>query len=77
VVHAAELAAAALAPHEGADWSVRAGDLEWHVETTVAHFIGALAKETLYLASRSTRFIAINPGKFRNATNAVLARTFP
>src|SRR5439155_20094125 len=50
-------------------------DLEWDVEMTVAHFIGALAKETLYLASRSTRFIAINPGKFRNATHAELVRS--
>lgn len=72
VVSAAELSAAALAPHEGADWSARAGDLEWDVETTVVHVIGALTKETLYLASRSTRFIAISPGKFRNATPAEL-----
>lgn len=75
VVQAAELAAAALAPHDGADWSVRAGDLEWDVETTVVHLIGALAKETLYLASRSTRFIAISPGKFRNATHTELVRS--
>jgi hypothetical protein len=75
VLHAAELAAAALAPHDGADWSVRAGDLEWDVETTVAHFIGALVKETLYLASRSTQFIAITPGKFRDATHAELVRS--
>lgn len=72
VVQAAELAAAALASPERADWSVRAGDLEWDVEATVVHLIGALTKETLYLASRSTRFIAIRPGKFRNATPAEL-----
>jgi hypothetical protein len=75
VVHAAELAAAALAPFEQADWSVRAGDLEWDVEATVVHFTGALAKEALYLASRSTRFIAINPTKFRGATHAELVRS--
>ena len=77
VVRAAELATATLAPHaeHGADWSVRAGDLEWDVETTVAHFTGALAKETLYLAARSTRFIAINPSKFRDATPAELVRS--
>lgn len=75
VVHAAELAAAALAPHDGADWSVRAGDLDWDVEATVVHVIGALAKETLYLASRSTRFIAVNPAKFRSATPAELVRS--
>lgn len=75
VVQAAELAAAALAPYAGADWSARAGDLDWDVETTVAHVIGALAKETLYLASRSTRFIAINPTKFRGATHTDLVRS--
>ena len=75
VLHAAELAAAALAPHDGADWSMRAGDLEWDVETTVVHFMGALAKETLYLASRSSRFIAISPGKFRSATHDELVRS--
>lgn len=75
VVHAAELAASALAPHDGADWSVRAGDLEWDVETTVVHLIGALTKETLYLASRSTRFIAISPTKFRSATPTELVRS--
>lgn len=75
VVDAADLAAAALAPHTGAAWSARAGDVEWDVETTVAHFIGALAKETLYLASRSTRFIAINPAKFRSATPTELIRS--
>jgi len=75
VVRAAELAAEALAPHDGADWSERAGELEWDVETTVAHMVGALAKSTLYLASRSTRFIAINPAKFRNATPTELVQS--
>jgi len=69
---AAALSAAALRPHVGADWSVRAGDLDWDVEMTVVHFIGAMAKETLYLASRSTRFIAIGTMRFRDATPAEL-----
>jgi uncharacterized protein (TIGR03083 family) len=75
LVHAAELAAAALAPHDQDDWSARAGDLGWDIEATVVHFIGALAKETLYLASRSTRFIAVNPGKSRGATPVELVRS--
>lgn len=75
VVHAAELATDALAPHVGADWSVDAGELEWDVDATVVHVLGALTKETLYLASRSSRFIAISPGKFRNATPAELVRS--
>ncbi len=54
---------------------MRAGDLEWDIEKTVVHIIGALAKETLYLASRSTRFIAINPAKFRDATPTELVRS--
>jgi hypothetical protein len=75
VVLAAELATSALAPYEEVDWSARAGDLEWDIESTVVHLIGALAKEALYLASRSTRFIAINPAKFRSATHADLVRS--
>lgn len=75
VVHAAELATTALVPQDGADWSVRAGDLVWDVETTVLHFLGALVKESLYLASRSTRFIAITPAKFRSATHDELIRS--
>jgi hypothetical protein len=75
VVDAAELAAGALAAHVGADWSANAGDLAWDVETTVVHLIGALAKETLYLASRSTRFIAISLTKFRSASHAELVRS--
>lgn len=75
VVHAAELAAAALAAQDGADWSVRAGDLEWDVETTVVQFIGALVKESLYLSSRSTRFIAVTPAKFPSATHDELIRS--
>lgn len=75
LVRGAELAADALEPHEGADWSARAGELEWDVETTVAHVVGALAKSTLYLASRSTRFIAINPAKFRAATPTELVQS--
>jgi len=72
VLRAAAVAESALQPHVGADWSVRAGGLEWSVETTVVHIIGALAKESLYLASRSTRFIAVGMGKFRDATPAEL-----
>jgi hypothetical protein len=75
LLHAAELADAALAPHERSDWSVPAGDLDWDVETTIVHIIGALTKETLYLASRSTRFIAISPGKFRDTTPSDLVRS--
>ena len=75
VVRAAERAAAALEPHLGADWSAPAGDLDWDVEATVAHMLGALTKETLYLASRSTRFIAVGTGKFRDATPGELVRS--
>lgn len=72
VLRAADVAGSALQPHVGADWSVRAGGLEWSVETTVVHFIGALAKESLYLASRATRFIAVGMVKFRDATPSEL-----
>lgn len=68
MLRAAAVAASALQPHVDADWSVRAGALEWSVETTVVHIIGALAKESLYLASRANRFIAVGMMKFRDAT---------
>ena len=69
VVAAAELASAALAPHVDADWSVRAGDLTWDVERTVVHFVGAVAKYSLYLASRTTRFIPLGYQPFPDATH--------
>jgi hypothetical protein len=69
---AASVAASALQPHVDADWSRRAGELEWSIEATVVHFIGALVKESVYLASGSTRFIAISTGTFREATPAEL-----
>src|SRR5438067_13449831 len=68
LLEAASVAASALQAHVDRDWTVRAGELEWSVESTVAHFIGALVKESVYLASRSTRFIAVSTGQFRNAT---------
>ena len=68
VLRAAAVATSALEPHVDADWSVRAGRLEWSVETTVVHVLGALTKESLYLASRSNRFIAVGLVKFRDAT---------
>lgn len=59
VVRTADLVVSALTPGIGKDWSVRAGKLEWDVGFTVTHIAAALSKYTLYLASRSTRFIAM------------------
>jgi hypothetical protein len=56
---AAALVVAALRPGVDADWSVRAGDLEWTVDRTIAHMTGAPAKYAFYLSSRSTRFVAV------------------
>jgi hypothetical protein len=55
---AAAAVTAALQPGIEADWSVRAGDLEWSVDRTIAHMTGATGKYALYLSSRSTRYIA-------------------
>jgi len=71
-VAAAADVADALAPHLDRDWSVRAGPLRWDVEATVVHLIGAPAKYTLYLASRSPTFIALAVEKFSGATHAEL-----
>ena len=69
VVDAAATAEAALRPVAGRDWSVRAGPLEWDVEQTVSHMIGAAAKYTLYLASRCEHFIGVAVTRWPDATN--------
>ena len=72
VIAAARAAEAALRPVIARDWSVRAGPLEWDVEQTVTHLIGATAKYTLYLASRCEHFIALSIGRWPDATNEEL-----
>ena len=66
---AATVAEAALVPIVDLDWSVRAGPLDWDVERTITHMIGAVAKYTLYLASRSDHFIALYQARWPDATN--------
>lgn len=56
---AAAAVIAALRPGVDADWSVRAGDLDWSVDQTIAHMTGAPAKYAFYLSSRSARYIAV------------------
>jgi len=69
VVAAAATAEVALRPVAGRDWSVRAGPLEWDVEQTISHMIGATAKYTIYLASRCERFIGVAVTRWPDATN--------
>jgi uncharacterized protein (TIGR03083 family) len=69
VVAAAATVEAALRPVAGRDWSVRAGPLEWDVEQTITHMIGATAKYTLYLASRCEHFIGVAVTRWPDATN--------
>jgi hypothetical protein len=69
VVAAAATAEAALRPVAGRDWSVRAGPLDWDVERTITHMVGAAAKYTLYLASRCEHFIALSVTRWPDATN--------
>ncbi len=59
---------AALRPGIDADWSVRAGGLEWTVDRTIAHMTGAPAKYALYLSSRSTRYLAVGVRSLDDAT---------
>lgn len=65
---AAAVVAAALRPGVDADWSVRAGDLEWSVDRTIAHMTGAPAKYAFYLSSRSTRYVAVRVMPAEDAT---------
>jgi hypothetical protein len=69
VVAAAAIVEAALRPVADRDWSVRAGPLEWDVEQTITHMIGATAKYTLYLASRCEHFIGVAVTRWPDATN--------
>jgi hypothetical protein len=69
VVAAAATAQAALRPVTGRDWSVRAGPLEWDVERTITHMIGATAKYVLYLASRCEHFIGLAVTRWPEASN--------
>jgi uncharacterized protein (TIGR03083 family) len=65
---AAAVVVAALRPGADADWSVRAGDLEWGVDRTIAHMTGAPGKYAFYLSSRSTRYVAIRVWPEADAT---------
>lgn len=56
MITAAAAAGAALQPAAGRDWVGPVGSLEWDVERTITHPIGATAKYTLYLASRVRAF---------------------
>jgi hypothetical protein len=69
VVAAAATTEAALRPVAHRDWSVRAGPLDWNVERTITHMIGATAKYTLYLASRCEHFIGLSVTRWPDATN--------
>jgi uncharacterized protein (TIGR03083 family) len=69
LVAAAATAEAALRPLAARDWSVRAGPLDWDVEQTITHMIGATAKYTLYLASRCEHFIGLSVTRWPDATN--------
>jgi hypothetical protein len=69
VVAAAAMVEAALQPFAGRDWSVQAGPLEWDVEQTITHMIGATAKYTLYLASRCKHFIGLSLTRWPDASN--------
>jgi hypothetical protein len=69
VVAAAVTVETALRPVAGRDWSVQAGPLEWDVEQTITHMLGATAKYTLYLASRCQHFIGLTVRRWPDATN--------
>ena len=59
---AAAAVVAALQPGIDADWSVKAGDLDWSVDRTISHMTGASARYAFYLSSRSTRYVAVRTG---------------
>lgn len=78
LVAAATIVESALRPVAGRNWSVQAGPLEWDVEETVTHMVAAVAKYTIYLASRSEHFIALAVTRWPDVTNfEVVASVIP
>jgi hypothetical protein len=69
VIAAAAAVEAALRPVAERDWSVQAGPVEWDVEQTITHMLAAVAKYTLYLASRCEHFIGLAVTRWPDATN--------
>lgn len=69
MITAAAVVQDALRPVVERDWAVKAGTLDWNVERTITHMIGAAGKYTLYLASRSDHFIALLLARWDDATN--------
>ncbi len=69
VITAAAVTQDALRPLVGRDWTGKAGTLDWDVERTITHMIGAAAKYTLCLASRTDHFIALLMTRWPDATN--------
>lgn len=70
VRRAADTVTSCLSQGVDRDWSVAAGVLEWSVEETIGHVAGALCKYALYLASRSSRFLAIGARPWPDASRA-------
>jgi len=51
------------------DWTRPAGSLEWDIRSTVEHVASGIAKYSLYLSSRVSRFVALRSVAFAEATN--------
>ncbi|HEY2550395.1 MAG TPA: hypothetical protein VGI64_07440 [Streptosporangiaceae bacterium] len=69
LLETADVVAGALRPVTDLNWAVQAGPLEWDVQRTMTHMIGAVGKYSLYLASRSEQFIAFYLARWEDATN--------
>ncbi|MGH9248141.1 MAG: maleylpyruvate isomerase N-terminal domain-containing protein [Acidimicrobiales bacterium] len=62
----------ALEPFVARDWSVRAGDLDWDVRTTVAHACDAVGWYAAHLALQSPRRLRLDFRAHPDASNAEL-----
>lgn len=71
---AARLCRMTLEPLVEADWSARAGSLEWDCRQTVAHISDALGFYAVHLASRATGWLKFDVVPHGDATNLHLAR---
>lgn len=72
VIRAADAVTRALADAVEADWSVRAGSLDWDVRTTITHAAGASVKYALCLSAQARRPIALRSNAYPDASPSEL-----
>jgi hypothetical protein len=77
IVEAAEHVASILAPAVDADWTVRAGAVDWDVRTVVLHSVACVTNYAAHLASQTTARLPLAVDMTVDATNEQLLNLLP